>query len=380
VSTGRIPAALTVTITLAAGTLWGIHASPGERGDPASDRTRVLETYGDLPLPFEANRGQMDARVRYLARGDGYSLSLTRAGATFVLSAPGLTPGVSGPVQPHAAVGMKLVGAGRPSAFEGRGRLPGILNYFEGSDPAGWHTGIPTYERVRYRDVYLGTDLVFRGTGSGLEYDFVLAPGSDPDEIALRFRGTQGVRLDADGDLVIATPAGDLLHRVPTAYQVVDGERIEVDGRYVVQSGRVGFELGAYDPTLPLVIDPVVMVYSTFVGGSGAERNFAMAVDAGGAAYVTGYTSGAATYPTTPGAFATTPQGSDDVFVTKLAPDGGSLIYSTFLGGSDTDYGFDIAVDAAGAASPGRPMMPPPTTRPRRARTTRPTTGRAMRS
>jgi hypothetical protein len=350
VSTGRILAALTVTITLAAAILWGIHPSPGEGGDPASDRTRILETYGDLPLPFEANRGQMNARVRYLARGDGYSLSLTRAGATFVLSAPGLAPEVSGPVQPHAAVGMKLVGAGRPSAFDGRGRLPGILNYFEGSDPAGWHTGIPTYERVRYRDVYPGTDLVFRGSRGGLEYDFVLAPGADPSEIGLRVTGADGVRLNAEGDLVIGTPVGDLLHRAPAVYQLVGGERTLVDGRYVLDAGRVGFEIGTYDTALPLVIDPVVMVYSTLVGGSGAERTFAMAVDAGGAAYVTGYTSGAATYPTTPGAFATTPQGSDDVFVTKLAPDGGSLIYSTFLGGSDTDYGFDIAVDAVGAA------------------------------
>ncbi len=350
-STRRIPAALTVTITLAAGTLWGIHASPGERGDPASDRTRVLETYGDLPHPFEANRGQMDDRVRYLARGDGYSVSLTPSGATFVLSAPGLAPGVSGPVQPQAVVGMELVGAGRPSAFEGRGRLPGILNYFEGSDPAGWHTGIPTYERVRYRDVYPGTDLVFRGSGSGLEYDFVLAPGADTSEIGLRFAWANGVRLNTEGDLVIGTPVGDLLHRAPTVYQLVGGERALIDGRFVLDAGRVGFEVGTYDTALPLVIDPVVMVYSTFLGGSDVDNPFDIAVDTGGAAYVTGYTADAATdYPTTPGAYEASHNGSTDAFVTKLAPDGSSLIYSTFLGGSSTDYGFDIAVDTAGSA------------------------------
>ncbi|MGH2677865.1 MAG: hypothetical protein ACRDHB_05850, partial [Actinomycetota bacterium] len=288
--------------------------------------------------------GQWDAEVDFLARGAGYRTVLGAEGPMFVLE--------PGEHSPGAALRMTLAGAGRLPPAQGVDPLPGSTSYFLGPDPAGWHTRIPTYAATRYVDVYPGTDLVFRGVpGGGVEYDFVLEPGADPGQIGMRFAGVRGIRIDDQGALILPTVAGDLVHREPTVYQVVGGERVEVEGAYVLDGRRVGFDLGAYDPSLLLVIDPVVMVYSTVLGGEDTDNPFNIAVDGGGAAYIAGYTFDATIdYPTTPGAFDTTPNGDDDVFVTKLAPDGGSLLYSTFLGGGSGDFGFDIAVDGSGAA------------------------------
>jgi Ca2+-binding RTX toxin-like protein len=345
---------LIVASAVAASLLGGI-TSAGTVSSKApvreEERVRVLKDFARSPLSFEVNRGQTDPQVRYLTRGKGYTLYLTEQEAVFSLSGAHPEPGASGPTSapPGAALRMALVGTGPNPQVTGRGPLPGVVSYFTGADPREWQTGVPTFARVRYQDVYPGTDLVFRGNRRTLEYDFLLAPGADPNDISMRFRGAEDVRVDADGNLVITTAVGELVHRAPVVYQEVGGERREVPGAYRLHGARVGFAVGAYDQARPLIIDPVVLAYSTFLGGSGPDLGFDIAVDPyTRQAYVTG--SASADFPTTTGAFDQTFNENPDVFVTKLEPTGAALSYSTFLGGSGDDQGVGIAVDGAGAA------------------------------
>ncbi len=301
----------------------------------------------DVPLSFEPNDGQTDARVKFLSHGHGYTLFLTPSEAVLALWKPTATHDAQ-------ALRVKLLGANPDPRIVGEGELAGRTNYFIGKDPARWRTNVPTYARVRYRDVYPGIDLVYYGAHERqLEYDFVLAPGADPHAIALGFAGARRLALDAAGDLVVTfADGGTVLHKAPVVYQERDGRRETVDGRCVLRKDhRVGFELAAYDRTRPVFIDPG-LVYATYVGGSQDDQPTAVAVDAFGNAYVTGVT-GSGDFPTTAGAFRTMPPGGGNMFVTKVAADGSGLVYSTYLGGDQFDnfeQGRGIAVDAAGSA------------------------------
>ncbi len=228
--------------------------------------------------------------------------------------------------------------------------LPGKANYFLGNDPTKWRTNVPTYARVHYQDLYPGIDLIYYGNQRQLEYDLVVRPGADPSRIRLGVQGADTLDVDAQGDLVLHTAGGDIRQRKPAAYQEIDGMRQEISGGYVLKgSHTVGFEVGAYDASRPLVIDPVLF-YSTYLGGSSDDFGSGIAVDSSGDAYVTGYTL-STDFPTTVGAFQTTHAadgGLDDGFVTKLNPTGAALVYSTYLGGSSDDFGFGIAVDSSG--------------------------------
>jgi hypothetical protein len=267
---------------------------------------------------------------------------------------------------------MRLTGATRNPvpAIAGRERQPGISNYIRGNDPAKWRSGVPHYARVHYDQVYPGIDLVYYGNPQQLEYDLVVAPGADPGQIRLSFEGVDGMRIDGEGNLVLAVAGGEIVQKAPRIYQRVAGQELAVAGRYVLLEGgtiggvarngdvgmagadgerSVGFVLAAYDPAQALVIDPVV-VYSTYLGGGSYDRGGAIAVDAAGNAYVTGSTS-SADFPT---ANARYPNlwGESDIFVTKLDPQGQGPVYSTYLGGSSYEgsYSVGIAVDAAGNA------------------------------
>jgi hypothetical protein len=225
------------------------------------------------------------------------------------------------------------------------------VSYLRGSEPSGWESGIPTYARVRYDEVYPGVDLLFHGSRGQLEYDFVVAPGADPSRIGLLFRGA-ALRLSARGDLVSDTPAGRIVHRAPLIYQETPSGRREVPGGFQLDGHRVTFSVGEYDAALALVIDPQVLAYSTFLGGSGGEEGLGIAVDDDGSAYVTGNTvDQTVDYPTTPGAYDVTHNGGTyDAFVTKVNAAGTDVVYSTFLGGSGQDSGTGIAVDGSGNA------------------------------
>ena len=320
-----------------------------------ANKPQVVENYGRLPLSFEANQGQTDSQVNFLSRGSGYTLFLTPTEA--VLSFPsrdrkgaGASPSPSGPSLPEGrtVVRMKLVGANPTPQVEGLEELPGKSNYFLGNDPSQWRTNVPHYAKVQYKDVYPGVDLLYYGNQRQLEYDLVVAPGADPAAIELSFEGVEKLRIDAQGDLLLDTPGGEIRQHKPLIYQEVDGVRREIAGAYVLNGDRqVSFEVAAYDAGEPLIIDPV-LIYSTYLGGSFSDRSFGIAVDASGNAYVTGDTS-SSDFPTASPVQASN-VGSGDAFVTKLNAAGNALVYSTYLGGSSRDNGNGIAVDVSGNA------------------------------
>jgi hypothetical protein len=331
---GAVLASMLALSVLAFNPISGVGGAPPADGELGVDRD-----YANLPLAFEPNRGQADGRGEFVARGTGYSLALAPDSAMLAVS-----QGDRG-----LALDMKLPGADPRAQAEPLSRLPGEVNYLVGERP-DWRTGVPTYERVRYHDAWPGIDVDYYGNRGRLEYDFRLAPGADPAPIALRFSGQERLRLAANGDLVLSSPTGDLRQRAPVAYQRIGGERVAVDSAYVLPGERtVGIRLGAYDSSRPLVIDPLLLTYSTFVGGAANDFARALAVDGSGAVYLFGEAE--AGYPTTPGAFDTTHNGGGtDVFVTKLNPAGSALAYSTFIGGSGADLGFGVAVGGDGSA------------------------------
>ena len=325
---------------------------------PAAADAHISESYGKLPLSFEANQGQSHQDVRFLSRGPGYSLYLTGSEAVLVLSRPNpegkqdgrSTPGrraVPAQTMP-VTVRMGLVGAAPAPPVSGIEELPGKANYFIGSDPARWRTNVPTYARVHYREVYPGIDLLYYGNQRQLEYDFVVAPGADPMKIVLSFKGADKLEIDAQGELVLHVTGGVIRQHKPVIYQEIDGIRQEIAGSFVRRgANRVGFKVAAYDRSRPLVIDPLVLSYSTYLGGANYDSGKGIAVDTNGNAYVTGFTQ-STDFPTTAGAFQPAFGG---IFVTKLNSAGSTLVYSAFLGGNTaSSTGKGIAVDAAGNA------------------------------
>ena len=319
--------------------VWLLLLTTGALPSGVRGQSNTLASYLNLPLAFEANQGQADARARFIARGAGYGLYLSSGEAVLSLQ---------GEAQP---LRLKLIGANSQARIEGCEMLPGKSNYLRGNDPSRWITGVPQYRRVRYASVYPGIDLVYYGdqqNGGRLEYDFVVAAGADPRQILMAFDGPKTGHIDRkSGDLLLAIGQSQIRNPRPQVYQYVKGQRREVSGRYLLAGSRVGFVLGDYDRSQELVIDPVIL-YGTVLGSSGASDGLAVAVDSAGNAYLTG--------STTDGGFPAVNalQGAlvaqKDVFVSKVNPAGTALVYSTFLGGSGSEEAHGIALDAAGNA------------------------------
>jgi hypothetical protein len=316
----------------------------------ASSSAVQWASYARLPLSFELNQGQTDPQVKFLARGAGYTLFLASDEAVLTLQ-PSATA-AAGKGEKPAVVRLKLVGAEGNARVSGERELAGRSNYFVGNDPQRWQTNIPTYGQVRYRDVYRGIDLVYYGRQGQLEYDFVVAPGAEARAIGFEIVGAEGVqrgrlRIDPEGDLVIATAGGEVRFHRPEAYQTEGGLRRPVGARYVLRGkGDVGLEVAAYDRRRPLIIDPVLS-YSTYLGGTGGDVANGIAVDGSGYAYITGITN-SSDFPTL-GAEQGSNSGSGDTFIVKLETTGDALVYSTYLGGSgaDTSTGLNVAAGDA---------------------------------
>jgi hypothetical protein len=326
----------------------------------AEQRGRVRASLDALPLAFEANQGQTDPQVKYTARGNGYSVFLTANDTVFAITSakhpgarPSRIPGMHSQPQAtekmqSAAIDMRLVGGNLKPEIVAGNEVPGVINYYAGSDPKNWHTGVKQYSSVSYQDVYPGVNMVFHGALRQLEFDFVVSPGADPKTIGLGFKGAQKLATDASGNLVLASSAGDVVLHKPVAYQKKDGRREIVAAAFHVKSGNeVGLNLGAYDRRQELVIDPSLS-YSTYLGGTAEDDAYAIAIDGSGDAYVTGQTK-STDFPTK-GALSLVNKGGFDVFVSKIAADGSSLVYSTYIGGSLDDSGNAIAVDGSGNA------------------------------
>lgn len=349
-------------------------------------RQQASKSYFRLPLSFAANDGQTNPRVKFVSRGAGYAVFLTARSAVLELVSKKKTEG-----HPKATtesrkinrrpsffasvVRMGLVGANRNPHEAGLDELPGKANFFIGNDASKWHTNVPLYAKVKYQEVYPGVNLVYYGNQRQLEYDFVVAPGADPGEIRLRFRGASSMRLDREGNLVLTTAAGKISFHKPLVYQRTTGrglsaqvnpksrrhDRRLLKGHYVLlASNQVAFHVGHYNRREPLVIDPVLS-FSTYLGGSGGETANAIAVDSSGEAYIAGKT-GSMNFPVTSNAFLKTCGTQQypcsfpnyyDGFVAKLSADGSTLLYATYLGGPAA-YGTTvingIAVDSSGDA------------------------------
>jgi hypothetical protein len=306
-------------------------------------KSKIQNAYGRLPLSFEANHGQSDAQVRFLARGGGYTIFLTDDEAVLTLRKSSVVSGQSsvagnrlssvvsgllagilrfpqqttdyGPRTTESVLRMKLVGASTSAAVTGADVLPGRSNYFIGNDPKKWRTNVPSYARVKYEGVYPGVDLVYYGNQRQLECDFVLAPGADPNQIKLSFAGADGMRVDAaSGDLVLKVGDNEVRFHKPAFYQpavaaVSSPPSPSVasasgpDARHsfplsgitrhcsfvLASNNEVAFRVAGYDPNRALVIDPV-LVYSTYLGGSDDDWGYGITVDSSGNAYVTGTT------------------------------------------------------------------------------------------
>jgi hypothetical protein len=342
--------------------------TPAPRSTPAENiatsRGEILSAYGKLPLDFEANQGQTDPRVKFLARGSGYTVFLTGAEATLLLQAQSSDVASSSPTKSSlprerksekrlaAAVHLALATASPHAEVEPLDMQPSSSNYLLGNDPAKWRRNVPHFARVKVHGVYPGVDLVYYGNQGQFESDFIVAPGASATQIEMRVEGADKLNLDAQGNVTLSTAAGDLtLHR-PRAYQQIAASRQEIAASYVQRGSRVvGIEVAAYDSSQPLVIDPVLS-YSTYLGGTANQFVAGIAADSAGFAYVTGFTN-STTFPTVAGSLQTAISNtSGNAFVTKLKQGGTGLVYSTFLGGTGNkgDSAHAIAVDAAGDA------------------------------
>ncbi|HEU0004652.1 MAG TPA: SBBP repeat-containing protein, partial [Terriglobia bacterium] len=334
---------------------------PNEVAAGASSQTKngAIERYGQLPLSFEQNRGQADPRVRFLTRGTGYRLLLTQTEAVVELTIADwrLPVGQERLLDRSWKIGngqstevrMQLAGANARATVSGLDELPGRVNYLVGSDHSGWKTGIPTYGKVKYQGVYPGIDLVYYGNQGHLEYDFMIAPGADPKVIALNFRGVDQLAVERNGHLLLKIGSRSLRQHKPVVYQEVQGCRKLVSGEYLLNGPRqVGFRIGAYDVSKPLVIDPVLS-FSSYLGGQGGDRGYGIALDSAGSVYITGETR-SVNFPTVNALQSSYGGDRNDAFVTKLNASGTAILYSTYLGGSGGETAYDIDVDGAGNA------------------------------
>lgn len=323
-----------------------------------ADQKRSRMALGQLPLSFEMNRGQFPAEVQFASRGGGYKAFFTQSEAVFILRKPGFSTSNTNtaitsfhdPAQASqerqeraaqraaskAIVRMSLVGANISPAINGMETLPGKINYFRGNDQAKWIVDVPTFKKVAYAQVYPGIDLVYYGKGNQLEYDLVIAPGADPNQIAFNFEGAEQLTVDAASGTLVITAAGGAKMRQgkPLIYQEVDGVRRAVSGGFSATGSRAGFSVGDYDHSRPLVIDPAIITYSTYLAGEDDDRVHDIVADADSNAYAVGWTV-SELFPTK-NAYQSGQNGdTEEAFITKFNPDGTQLIWSTYLGGGD---------------------------------------------
>ncbi len=305
-------------------------------------QAQALTKYRKLPLSFEANKGQTDSEVKFFSRGKDYSLLLTETETILSLK--------NGKEDP-ATVRMKFAGANPKPKLEAIESRPSKINYFIGNDSKNWYSDLSEYNKVKYTSVYPGIDAIYYGNHQQLEYDLVVSPGADPQQIAIQLETNQSkaLQLDTEGNLLIPTDKGNLSKHKPVIYQEINGTKQFIAGNYQLKgSNLVGFELGNYDHSKPLVIDPV-FVYSTYFGSTDQDRGYGITVDKAGNVYMTGETL-SITFPLK-NAVQTKGGGTTlDMFVTKLNPTATDIVYSTYIVGNDIDRGFAITTDASGNA------------------------------
>lgn len=330
------------------GGLLSLSGIPEKAMTVSASVTQTNVGYAKIPIYFIPNKGQVHPHALYYAATPEFTLWVTGNGLVFdQVRESGCAGGEKG-VERSAS---RLV-------FHDAKLNPKVspveastcrVNYFRGQDQSEWITDIPTSQAVVYNELYDNVDLKIYGWGKQIEYDWLVRPGGKVSAIGFRYENAKKSRVDEDGNLEVETDFGKLIHTKPYCYQPIGRNKVEVAARFVgTKTNGYGFEVAPYDANYPIVIDPVVLVYSTYLGGSSADAGNGIAVDSAGAVYVTGF-SASSDYPTK-NPFQKILKKDADVVVTKINPKGDSLVYSTFIGGSDGDWANDIAVDKTGNA------------------------------
>lgn len=338
-----------VSRTAIVGLLWALPVQADSSRSVVASRPSVA---------FAPNVGQVPPHVRYHAVGLGMAVYLSDGAAVFALEGANVdrtlsNAGLAAGGANAAALTMRFLGARAHPQPVADGDGAAVINVLTGSDPTRWRSEIPTHDRVIYKELWPGVDLVFRGDGATLKYDLLLAPGASLDAVRLSYEGADAVTLDGNGNLRLVTPAGTLIDERPVSYQIIDGRVAPVDVRRVLLGGdravaTFGFAvLSDVDTTVPLVIDPG-LEYSTYLGGGGGEFGSGVTIDDVGNIYVLG-TTNSFDFPASAGAFDTNFNGgSRDVFVAKFWPDG-QLVFATYIGGNNLDRPLtDVVLDGGG--------------------------------
>jgi len=347
----------------------GAAAHTGGIAADAGLTAKAAETYGKLPLSFIKNNGQTDRKVGFYERGARHAVFFTRDGIYLNLMSSRKTEfekkqniqakderrnADKFPAENKTAetdvIRLIPLNANPSPQITAEALQTGRVSYFLGNDPEKWKTNIPTYGTVVYKDLYKGIDMKFYGDNRQLEYDIIVGPGADPSKVKFSYTGIRGLKVTEAGDLEITLKEGRIIQKRPYIYQQIAGKKTVVRGSFKIENSApfsYGFELASYNKDYPLIIDPV-LVYSTYLGGSGSDIGNSIALDSSGNAYVTG-TTFSTNFPTH-SPLQGTDAGGDDVFVTKINPDGNALVYSAYLGGKASDGGYGIAVDGLGNA------------------------------
>lgn len=295
---------------------------------------------GNIQLSFVPNTGQFNQEAVFLARTPRYTLWMTKKGLVF--------DSVSREKKKRDVSRLIFLGANESLEMKAREKTGHSVNYLMGDDSSKWRKGIETSKSVMYKNVYEKIDLKVYGVERKVEYDWIVKPGANPAAIRFGYRGVKGSGIDMEGNLWVETEFGQLMHGKPVTFQVIDGERVPVACEFKkLGTHTYGFESGAYDRAFPLIIDPVVeFEFSTYFGGNGSDYGSAVAVDRDGNIYITGYTF--SSYFPLENAYQLDLSGREDIFVTKLSPQGDMIEYSTYIGGRNSDIARAIAVDHRG--------------------------------
>jgi len=336
--------------------------------DETSQKQMAMTNMSAMPMAFTENLGQWGEKTLFRAEASGATFYFCKDEVAYLFvrdtdelleddhfpgqDMPGLDDRFSRPRYKKESLLIKaqFVGTNPHAEVIGEDRLSHNCNYFYGNDPDKWCTDVPNYSTIIYKDIYSGIDLKYYGNGKSMKYDFIVHPGADLSQITIRYTDVEDISISHNGDLQMATRFGLVYENKPYVYQNVNGRVSEVKASYYLKEpGVFGFRVDGYNPAYMLIIDPE-LIYSTYLGGNDAEGARGIAIDGSGNVYVTGLTS-SNDFPTYPdSAYDSTYYSGGDAFVTKLSPEGNSLIYSTYLGGNDSDIGNDITVDISGNA------------------------------
>ncbi|MCX6564192.1 MAG: SBBP repeat-containing protein [Candidatus Aminicenantes bacterium] len=323
----------------------------GQTKIPAVAALHAFSDFGKTPLYFVPNRGQADARALFYAKTPAYTLWIAPEGIVFdsTRRREKAGPLPSGQTYERDVSRIRFLQANPSPEVIGLEPTEYRVNYFVGKETGKWRPDIRTSAAVLYKDIYPDIDLKIYGVENRVEYDWLVGPGGTAEEIRFVYQNVETTRLDRDGNLVVRTKFGELTHQKPVGYQDIGGERVDVQAKFKRIEGQTyGFEVESYDRRYPLTIDPVVLVYSSYLGGSDRDESYDIAVDNLGSAYVVGATV-SPDFPVK-NAYDSIWNTNVDIFITKFSASGQTLVYSTFLGGNGSDNGRSIAVDAGGAA------------------------------